>query len=165
MAKKINVSPALIATAVFVKATVKSRCRAGMVFNNETETRVELDKLPEGGLAAIEADPYLKVIYETEDMLEDDYAKKQVELQEQAIQRAEVAEDKLNDLKAELEKSEDRITVLKAQLASKEVDLTAANEQINTLDDSLIKANAEIEELKAKVSELEKAAAAPKAKK
>lgn len=139
MTKKINVSPALIATAVFVKATVKSRCRAGMVFNNQTETRVELDQLPEGGLAAIEADPYLKVTYETEEMPEEAAEGRILEL-----------ETKLADKEAELASANEQIANLNVVLEEKQ----AGFHELKT----------QLEAIEAEIAE-SKAATTPKAKK
>lgn len=80
------------ATAIHVIATIATRCRAGMLFSKKQAKRVELADLPEGALAAIEADPYLKVTYEADDM-----------------PIADMAEGRIIELEAKLQEAKDKL--------------------------------------------------------
>lgn len=127
MAKKTKVSPAVVATAIYVIATIKMRCRAGYVFNNETEKRIELDKLTPEQIKAIDTDPYLKVTWEGEEdpeavnaearilELENKLAEKQAELT--------VANERIDNLEMAVEAKQGGIDELKVQLETKDAEI------------------------------------------
>lgn len=141
MATKKKTSPALIAAAINVIATIDRRCRAGYIFTNEKEKRIELDKLTPEHITAIETDPYLKVTYEADE---------------------ELADGGLAD---------NRILELENTLSEKEAELANANERLSNLEMAIEAKQGGIDELKAQleakdaeIAEL-KAAATTKAKK
>lgn len=147
MATKKKISPAYKATAIYVIATIASRCRAGIIFSKDAETRVELDQLPAGALAAIEADPYLKVTYEADELVEDSVVD-------------DLAENRILALENEITQLQTVNDTAVARIKQLELE----NEQLDKLSASLVDANARIEELNAEIAEL-KAAASSKAKK
>ena len=137
---------AAIASAVFVKATIKSRCRAGYVFNNEEETRIEIASLPDGALAMLEKDPYLKLTYEREGAEGGIFDGELTA----ALKRAELAEKALSEI------TEDR-DLLKGLNDEQQSKLIAATAQAQDLKTELDKKEAELTAAQARIAELEAA--------
>lgn len=139
MTTKKKTSPALIATAIYVIATIDTRCRAGYVFTNEKERRIELVELTPEQIAAIEKDPYLKVTYEAD---EDNLGSGK------NTEQLAAAEAQILELETQLTEATKQVAQLTSDLAAKDKELTGLIEQLETKDAELQALSAEIATLK-----------------
>lgn len=125
---KKTVSPAYIATAIFVECPMQpQRCRAGYVFKQGESKRIELSALTSEQLDILTEDPYLKISYEADETLDTGTIEARILELEAIILDKDTRIKQLEDLNIESDKQkltcEEQTAELKTALEAKEAEI------------------------------------------